>query len=215
MLFKFRTTTKLGWIAAVLLAMLLVIACSSDADTDTAADQPVSNTGSQTESSGESSLVSEDVVVPTPTVASEPPEVAVTPKEQPAPGSDEEGVLKGLERQIRALNNEDWQGFLDVCHPKFLHPPGVDKIQFAFEEIGGDFGYFLPGFTVLGYNARDVVVTFPSEGVAVTDYAVYNYDDLVASDTSRSWGEHEGLWYQDGGFMCSLDGVIKEEFFNK
>lgn len=198
-------TKKLGWLAIVFFPLLLLAGCSSDADADAeTAAEPATK----------SSLVSDDVVVPTATVAAGPPEIAVTPKEQPAPGSDEEGVLKGLERQIRALNNEDWQAFMDVCHPKYLNPPDLAKVKFAFEEIGGDFGYFLPGFTVQGYNARDVVVTFPSERVAVTDYAVYNYDDLVASDTSRSWGEHDGIWYQDGGFLCTLDGVIKDEFFN-
>ena len=75
------------------------------------------------------------------------------------------------------------------------------------------FGYFLPGFTIQGYNARNVEVVFCSDGQeAQTNYDVYNYDDLVAEGTSRTWGVYEGVWYQNGGFMCTPDGVIKEEF---
>lgn len=206
-------TTKIGLMAIALLPLMLLAACTGSADTETAAAQPTATTAIQTESTGTSSLVSDDVVVPTATAIPGPPEVAVTPREQPEPGSDEEGVLAGLERQIRALNNEDWQGFLDVCHPKFLHQPSVEQTRFAFEEIGGDFGYFLPGFTIQGYNARNVEVVFYSDGQeAQTNYDVYNYDDLVAEGTSRTWGVYEGVWYQNGGFMCTPDGAIKEEF---
>jgi hypothetical protein len=206
-----RLTSKLLLVGLAILAISLIAACGGD--DETAAEQPVATAEIQQEPTADSSLVSDDVVVPTATAIPGPPEVAVTPKEQPEPGSDEEGVLAGLERQIRALNNEDWQGFLDVCHPKFLHPPSVAQTKFAFEEIGGDFGYFLPGFTIQGYNARNVEVVFCSDGQeAQTNYDVYNYDDLVAEGTSRTWGVYEGVWYQNGGFMCTPDGVIKEEF---
>ena len=175
----------------------------------------INSIASQPTAQSEGSLVSDADVVPSATPIPGPPAVAVTPKEVPEPGSPTAGVLDGLERQIRAINIEDWQAFLDVCHPKFIHQPRLTQIEFAFVELGGDFGYFLPGFTLKGYNARDVEVEFTTDTDATTIYDVYNFDDLVAEDTERTWGEVDGSWYQNGGFMCTTDNVVKDEYKEK
>ncbi len=104
----------------------------------------INSIASQPTAQSEGSLVSDADVVPSATPIPGPPAVAVTPKEVPEPGSPTAEVLDGLERQIRAINIEDWQAFLDVCHPKFIHQPRLTQIEFALVELGGDFGYFLP-----------------------------------------------------------------------
>lgn len=205
-------TKTIGLIAIVLLPLMLLAACSSDTDAETAAEQPAANTGSQAELNDESSLVSKNVVAPAPTAPVGPPEVAVAAKEQPEPGSEAEAVLSALERLVRSLNNSDWDGFMELCNPKFLNPPTPKEVKYIWEELGGDFGFFIPGFTTEGYNARNVVVRFPSESIAVTDYEIWDYDDLVTNDVSRAWEKVEGVWYQDGGFSCTQDRIIKEEF---
>ncbi len=87
--------------------------------------------------------------------------LAVTPKEQPVPGSEKEAVFNALERQVRSLNNSEWDGFMELCNPKFLNPPTPRKVKYIWEELGGDFGFFIRGFTTAGYNARNAAVKFP------------------------------------------------------
>ncbi len=89
--------------------------------------------------------------------------------------------------------------------------PSVEQIKFAFDELGGDFGYFIQGLTTVGYNARNVRVSFFDDGVATTKYDIYDYDEFVAKDTSRSWQKVGDSYYQDGGFSCTTDGVIRDD----
>ena len=202
------------------MAISLVVACGSgDEPASSNASGSVGSTSSSSASQptleSEGSLLSDENVIPTATAVAGPPEIAVIPKEQPELGSDEEAVLNMLERQVRALNNSDWNGFSELCHPKFLNPPSEAVIKHMWEELGGDFGYFIPGFTTAGYNARNVEATLHSERVAVTKFEMYNYDDFVSENISRSWGKYEGVWYQDGGFSCTTDFALKDGFEDK
>lgn len=215
----FTNRIGLGLILITALALALA-ACATD-------DEPASSkTGGSTGSSSsngaspptlesESSLLSDENVILTATPIAGPPEIAVTPKEQPEAGSDEEEVLNVLEKQVRALNNSDWNGFSELCHPKFLNPPKEAVIKHMWEELGGDFGYFISGFTTAGYNARNVEVTIHGDAVAVAKFEMYNYDDFVSDNISRSWGKYEGVWYQDGGFSCTTDFALKDGFEDK
>lgn len=205
-----RLTSKLLLAGLAILTISLIAACASD--DETATDQPAANSESQAESNAGSSIVSTDAAVPVPTATVGPPEVAVTPKEQPVPGSEEEAVLNVLERQVRSLNNSDWDGFMELCNPKFLNPPTPKEVKYIWEELGGDFGFFIPGFTTEGYNARNVVIKFPSESIAVTNYEMWDYDELVTIEVSRAWEKIDGVWYQDGGYSCTQDRIIKDEF---
>jgi hypothetical protein len=216
MIFIKRFSSKTIVAGLMILSLTAIVACSEEELPATAISSSQSSSiTSQDSLESEGSLVSDADVVPSPTAIPGPHAIAVTPREESAAGSPEAAVLNGLERQIRAINIEDWQAFLDVCHPKFINQPRLTQIEFAFVELGGDFGYFLPGFTLKGYNARDVQVEFTTESDATTTYDVYNFDDLVAEDTERTWGAVDGVWYQNGGFMCTTDNVVKDEYKEK
>jgi len=144
----------------------------------------------------------EPALEPVPTANPEhadPPEISVIPSEVPEPGSVEEKLLAALERQVRAINTQDWGEFVAQCSQASTRKlVTLEKVKYAFEEFGGLFGFDIPTFSIYGYNARAVEFTIYSADNARTTFDIYDHDSWVATGVSRTWQRVGGEWYGDG-----------------
>ena len=142
MTIKLRSITNIAAIGLVLIAMLVLSACGGDdapADVNTNDNPGVASQSITLDApaSGDSGSVETE---PTAIPEKDPPEVAVTLKEAPNPGSLQEKILNVFEQQVRAMNTLDYASYLDTC------PPGgnslsEEKLAFAWNEFGGEFGF--------------------------------------------------------------------------
>ena len=119
------------------------------------------------------------------------------PKEVPEPGSMQEEILKVFERQVRAMNTLDAQAYLDTCMPSDTNQT-TEFLKYQWDEVGGDYGWFNPGFTLVGFNARNVDIrVYSSENVMAT-FDMYNHDELIGEAASRGYEKVDGIWYSTG-----------------
>ena len=168
---------RITFFMAIVVGSLMALAACGDSES---AAQPAA----VVESAIQPTIASESIVAEAPVTESPGvPEVAVVPAEAVEPGSVEEKLLSSLERQIRAVNNQDWEGYLDVCSPA-KNKSSAEKVRFMFEELGGEFGYDIPSLSMEGYNARNVVFTVYSAENARTEFDLYDHDTWLASGVS-------------------------------
>ena len=189
MTIKLRSLRNVGGITIVLIAALALSACGGDEPTASGA----SNEEVQSITSDTSSAQIEPTAVPD----VDPPEVALVPKEVPEPGSMQEEILKVFERQVRAMNTLDAQAYLDACMPSDTNQT-TEFLKYQWDEVGGDYGWFNPGFTLVGFNARNVDIrVYSSENVMAT-FDMYNHDELIGEAASRGYEKVDGIWYSTG-----------------
>ena len=191
--------SRVKWLAAITVVVLVLVsvACGSS---EPAAQPTVEPTPTAAPAPA-------PTVASTPTAApvtAAPPAVAVIPIEVPAAGSTEEKVLAALEKQVRSINVQDWNGYLEVCSPA-RNITTVSRLKFAFEEIGGEFGFDIPSFSMEGYNARNVRFTIYGEDNARTTFDIFDHDSFVATGVSRTWERVDGDWYSDA-LTCGFGG---------
>lgn len=189
MTIKLRSLRNIGGIAIVLIAALALSACGGDEPTASgASDEEVQSITSDTSSAQ---------IEPTAVPEVDPPEVALVPKEVPEPGSMQEEILKVFERQVRAMNTLDAQAYLDACMPSDTNQT-TEFLKYQWDEVGGDYGWFNPGFTLVGFNARNVDIrVYSSENVMAT-FDMYNHDELIGEAASRGYEKVDGIWYSTG-----------------
>ena len=186
MTIKLRSLRNIGGIAIVLIAALALSACGGD--------EPSASGASNEDVQSITSETSSPQIEPTAVVEVDPPEVALIPKEVPEAGSIQEDVLKVFERQVRAMNTLDAQAYLDACMPSDTNQT-TELLKYQWDEVGGDYGWFNPGFTLVGFNARNVDIrVYSSENVMAT-FDMYNHDELIGEAASRGYEKVDGIWY--------------------
>ena len=189
MTIKLRSLRNICGIAIFLMTALALSACGGDEPTASgASDEEVQSITSDTSSAQ---------IEPTAVPEVDPPEVALVPKEVPEPGSMQEEILKVFERQVRAMNTLDAQAYLDACMPSDTNQT-TEFLKYQWDEVGGDYGWFNPGFTLVGFNARNVDIrVYSSENVMAT-FDMYNHDELIGEAASRGYEKVDGIWYSTG-----------------
>ena len=192
---KLRSLRNIGGIAIVLIAALALSACGGDEPTASGAS--TANGASNEEVQSITSKTSSAQIEPTAVSKIDPPEVALVPKEVPEPGSLQEDVLKVFEGQVRAMNTMDVQSYLDACLPSEANQ-SIEHLKLQWDEFDGDYGWFNPGFTLVGFNARNVDIrVYSSENVMAT-FDIYNHDELIGEAASRGYEKSDGIWYSTG-----------------
>ncbi len=195
---KLRSITNIAGIAIVLIAALVLSACGGDEEpavSDTADSSGVASQPITSDTSAGDDAVPADAD-PTTTSKQDPPEVAVTPLEAPESCSMEEQILAVFERQVRAMNTQDYEAFVDTCAPgNWTNDQATwDKLAFWWDQ-GGDLGKVLPEFTYESFNARGVEFRSYPKDTASTKFNVYNYDTLLVEGYSWWWEKVDGEWY--------------------
>ncbi len=123
---------------------------------------------------------------PTPT----PPEELVAVVTQPEPGSEESKILAVLERQLKALNEENYDNFVETCAPSGRNQQTEEQLRsYVFEDIWGD-GKTKPH----GYNVRDVEVKMLRAPFAQTEFDLFYFDQYFDS-LFWTWENVDGEWY--------------------
>ena len=204
MTIKQLSKTHITWLAVLLIAALALSACSADdepASGDTG-DSPAASSGGESITSGES--VSAETA-PTAEPEKDPPAVPVSPKEVPESGSLQEDILVVFEQQVRAMNTFDVEMYLDTCIPGNITP--ADFLEFSWTEQGGEYGFQIPGFTLDGFNARDVEFRVYSDDTVRTTFEMFNHDTWVAGGVSRNWEKVDDRWYSTAMSCTSNRGT--------
>ena len=198
MTIKQRSISNITAIGFVLIAMLVLSACGGD---DAPADVNTSDTsGVAIESATSDAPASGDTgpaeTEPTVIPENDPPAVAVTLKKAPEPGSMEEEILNLFEQQVRAMNTQDYESFLNTCAPGFWDNDQTtwDKLAFWWEQ-GGDLGRASADFTFGGFNARDVDFRLYPKDILRTDFNVYKYETPLIEGYSWWWEKVDDEWY--------------------
>ncbi|MCH8911144.1 MAG: hypothetical protein IH867_10455 [Chloroflexi bacterium] len=138
-----------------------------------------------------------------PTEEPEPVGDLVVPVVEPDVGSDEAAILEVLERQIRALNIEDWVGFLDTCDPRLAKPVTPEKAAFIWDTN------VVPFIPTGSLSRRNVGVRLFDDGTANVTSDAYSYGALAFADFSDVWVERDGEWYMTGIFCHGGNSRLK------
>ncbi len=189
MTIKLRSLRNIGGITIVLIVALALSACGGD--------EPTASGTSNEEVQSITSDTSSAQIEPTAVSKIGPPEVALIPKEVPEPGSLQEDVLKVFEAQVRAMNTMDVQSYLGACLPSNTSQR-EEILQIQWDEIQGDYGWFNPDFTLIGFNARNVDIRVYSNENVMATFDMYNHDELIGEAASRGYEKLDGIWYSTG-----------------
>ncbi|MEE8046517.1 MAG: hypothetical protein V3T49_06740 [Dehalococcoidia bacterium] len=195
MILNLRSTANAAIIGIALIAALVLSACAGDDEPPTNSPSNSSNPASQsiTSAATGNNEAAAEADLPT-TLKKDPPAVAVYPKEVPEPGSMQENILEVFEQQVRAMNTLDYQSYLDTCMPGDRTPTAA-QLKFAWDAVGGEFGFQIPDFSMDGYNARGVEFRIYAEDNVNTTFEIFDYDKWVADGVSRGWEKVDGEWY--------------------
>ncbi len=175
--------------AVAALAIAIAVACGSD-DPAPAAAPTVPPTAVPAPTSTR-------VPTATPEPVLEPVEVPVVPAAEPEAGSNEAMILAAFERQVTAVNNEDWEAILEVCNPT-IDLPTVEQVRFMYETYGVRYDPLPKVVENSGLNWRNATVKIYSEDTASTGGDIFNYDEFVVSGATDLWTKVDGQWYWDG-----------------
>ena len=164
-------------LATMAILAIALAACGGDEDAPVAAAQP--------------SATAVPVATPIPeTPRPTLPEKLVAAVTQPEAGSDESKILAVLERQLEALNDENYDGFIETCAPSGRNQQTEEQLRaYVFEDIWGQ-GKTKPH----GYNVKDVVVKMLKAPFAQTEFDLFYYDERFDS-LFWTWEKVDGEWY--------------------
>lgn len=164
---------------AIIVAAIALTACGGDNDAPAAGPPPTAATALP------------DTPAPTATPAAAPPEELVVPVTGPEPGSDEALILAVLEKQMEALNIENFDLFTETCAPSGRNQLTANQVQYVFE------GIWAAGKTKPhGYNVRNVEVKMLRAPFAQAELDFFYYEQHIDS-FFQTWEKVDGDWYME------------------
>ena len=179
MLYKsLRTHNRIMFLlATVAITAIALTACGGSDDEPAAAPQPTAT--------------SPPVATATPErPAPIPPEDLVATEIKYEPGSDEALMLAQLEKQVRAVNDENFALFVQTCAPSDRKQLTDNQVADAFSETWGGEGKQKPH----GYNVKNIEMKMLREPFAQMEFDLFYYDEFDGS-LFWTWEKVDDNWY--------------------
>lgn len=200
---KISVQTRLVWLTATSIAILMAVAAACGNSDEPASTVVLNAPPTLDESTVRSQSIldatdaddSLNAQLSTPKMV----EVLVHVTFEPEVGSDEAAILKVFERQIKALNLNDWVGFLDTCDPRLAKLNSAEQLEGLWDT------YVRPFAPALSYNRRNTEIQLYGGDIANVKSDLYSYDtpffSVVENNVTELWVKVEGNWFMSNA-MC-------------
>ncbi len=166
-------------IAAIAVFAIATTACSSGDD--------MPATPTPTAVSAITAAVATSVVEPPTPV---PLKELVVTEMKPEPGSDEALILAQFEKQFRAINDEDFERFTEICAPSNRKQLNDKQAAVIFEELWSGEGREKPH----GYHGRNIEIEMLRPPFAKMEFDLFYYDTFDGS-LFWTWEKVDDDWY--------------------